>query len=73
MSPKVVLQANAKINLTLDILGKRSDNYHDIQGYVAFLDLHDELIINHSEKLLVSFDTVSYTHLRAHETREDRV
>ena len=56
MSPKVVLQANAKINLTLDILGKRSDNYHDIQGYVAFLDLHDELIINHSEKLLVSFD-----------------
>ena len=32
---KVVLQANAKINLTLDILGKRSDNYHDIQGYVA--------------------------------------
>ena len=56
MSPDVVLQANAKINLTLDILGKRSDNYHDIQGYVAFLDLHDELIINPSEKLLVSFD-----------------
>ena len=51
MSSKVVLHANAKINLTLDILGKRSDNYHDIQGYVAFLDLHDELIINHSEKL----------------------
>ena len=56
MSSKVVLHANAKINLTLDILGKRSDHYHDIQGYVAFLDLHDELIINHSEKLLVSFD-----------------
>ena len=54
MSSKVVLHANAKINLTLDILGKRSDHYHDIQGYVAFLDLHDELIINHSEKLLVS-------------------
>ena len=56
MSSKVVLHANAKINLTLDILGKRSDHYHDIQGYVAFLDLHDELILNHSEKLLVSFD-----------------
>ena len=55
MSSKLVLHANAKINLTLDILGKRSDHYHDIQGYVAFLDLHDELIINHSEKLLVSF------------------
>ena len=55
MSSKVVLRANAKINLTLDVLRKRSDNYHDIQGYVAFLDLHDELTINHSEKLLVSF------------------
>ena len=60
MSSKVVLRANAKINLTLDILGKRSDNYHDIQGYVAFLDLYDELIINHSEKLLVSFDNPFY-------------
>jgi len=56
MSSKVILRANAKINLTLDILRKRSDNYHDIQGYVAFLNLHDELIINRSEKLSVSFD-----------------
>ena len=60
MSSKVVLRANAKINLTLDILGKRSDNYHDIQGYVAFLELCDELIISRSEKLSVSFENPFY-------------
>jgi len=56
MSSKQVLRANAKINLTLDVLRKRYDGYHDIQSYVAFLDLGDDLTINRSEKLSVSFD-----------------
>ena len=35
--------APAKINLFLHIIGRRSDNYHDIQTLFQFIDLHDQL------------------------------
>jgi len=41
----VKVRAYAKINLFLDVLGKRSDGYHDIISVMQTLDLHDELRI----------------------------
>jgi 4-diphosphocytidyl-2-C-methyl-D-erythritol kinase len=35
--------ANAKINLFLDVLGKRPDGYHSIRTVFAEIDLYDEL------------------------------
>ena len=43
-------RAFAKVNLTLRVLGKRTDGYHDLVSLVAFADIGDELaLIAHPE------------------------
>ena len=38
--------AFAKLNLTLDVLGKRSDGYHDIQSVMQTISLRDDIQID---------------------------
>jgi 4-diphosphocytidyl-2-C-methyl-D-erythritol kinase len=42
MSP-LVERARAKINLTLRVLGRRVDGYHELDSLVGFAGVHDEL------------------------------
>ena len=35
----------AKLNLTLEVLGRRADGYHELRSLVAFADLGDELTL----------------------------
>lgn len=44
------LQAFAKLNLTLDILRRREDGYHDLQMVMQTIDLADELTVTPSDK-----------------------
>lgn len=39
----IVVKGNAKINLTLDILGKRPDGYHEVAMVMQAIELHDTL------------------------------
>jgi len=39
------LNAYAKINLTLDVLGDRADGYHDIETVLHTVELHDSIIL----------------------------
>ena len=39
----VTINANAKINLTLDILGKRTDGYHEVSMIMQSINLFDTL------------------------------
>lgn len=39
----IKLKGNAKINLTLDILGKREDGYHEVSMVMQSIELHDTL------------------------------
>lgn len=39
------VRANAKLNLTLDILGKRADGYHDLRMVMQSVALHDCLTV----------------------------
>ena len=43
------LIAPAKLNLSLNILGRRPDGYHDLVSLVAFADLHDRLSVTQAE------------------------
>ncbi len=40
------IQANAKINLTLDIVGRRPDGYHDLVMIMQSVGLHDNVEVN---------------------------
>ena len=41
----VSVPAYAKLNLTLDILGKRNDGYHEIQMVMQTVSLHDDVTV----------------------------
>jgi 4-diphosphocytidyl-2-C-methyl-D-erythritol kinase len=43
---KIKINAYAKLNLTLKILGQRPDGYHDIDSVFHCISLHDELILS---------------------------
>lgn len=43
MSPLLAEKAQAKINLTLRVLGRRADGYHDLESLVVFADVADTL------------------------------
>jgi 4-diphosphocytidyl-2-C-methyl-D-erythritol kinase len=42
---KIQLKANAKINLSLDVLGRRNDGYHNVKMIMQSIDLHDKITI----------------------------
>jgi 4-diphosphocytidyl-2-C-methyl-D-erythritol kinase len=48
--------AYAKINLTLEVIGRRSDRYHDIISVVQLVDLHDTLIFSPADQLVIECD-----------------
>jgi len=54
---EIKLKAQAKINLSLDIINKRTDNYHNVRMIMQTLGLHDIVIIEKaSEGVKVSTD-----------------
>lgn len=46
----VTVEANAKINLTLDILGKRPDGFHEVAMVMQSIGLHDTLTLERIEE-----------------------
>ncbi|MEA4934489.1 MAG: 4-(cytidine 5'-diphospho)-2-C-methyl-D-erythritol kinase, partial [Lawsonibacter sp.] len=42
------IQARAKLNLTLDVLGKRPDGYHDLKMVMQSITLADTLVLRES-------------------------
>src|SRR5260370_1927361 len=48
--PEVRIPAFAKINLRLDILGKRADGFHELRTIFQAISLHDELWLRASPR-----------------------
>ena len=42
-------KAYAKINITLDVIGKRADGYHDLEMIMQNVDLYDEITVSKRE------------------------
>ena len=49
------LKSFAKINLFLEVIGKYENNFHMINSIVSRIDLFDEVVINESAELVISF------------------
>lgn len=47
-------RAYAKINLTLDVVGKRADGYHDIKTVMQTVSLYDIINIERSENIVIT-------------------
>lgn len=56
MASALVEQAPAKINLTLRIVGRRADGYHELESLVAFADIGDTLRLTPDEPLALAID-----------------
>ena len=48
------VKAFAKLNLTLDVLGKRDDGFHELITIMQAIDLYDEISIEFTSKKAVS-------------------
>ncbi|MGB6350148.1 MAG: 4-(cytidine 5'-diphospho)-2-C-methyl-D-erythritol kinase [Pseudolabrys sp.] len=49
MSATLVEKASAKINLTLRVIGRRADGYHELESLVVFADVADTLTLRTSQ------------------------
>src|SRR5687767_2605032 len=49
MRTRVIVRAPAKVNLSLQVLGRRSDGYHDLDTVLMALELADVLTLQVSE------------------------
>lgn len=52
----IKLNAYAKLNLSLDVTGKRSDGYHNLDSIMQSISLADTVEIDHADDISVSFD-----------------
>jgi 4-diphosphocytidyl-2-C-methyl-D-erythritol kinase len=49
--PSLATRARAKVNLSLKVLGRRSDGYHELESLVAFAGVGDELTLEPGPEL----------------------
>ena len=55
----LTLKAYAKINLTLEVLGRRDDGYHEVATIMQTVDLHDAVRLTPADDITLSCDDSS--------------
>ena len=51
---RLTLTAAAKVNLALEILGKRADGYHELATVFQAVDLTDRLVLEEADELTMT-------------------
>ena len=46
---QIYMKARAKVNLTLEVLDKREDNYHNLKSVFQKVNLYDEMYIEKTD------------------------
>jgi len=54
---KIYIKARAKINLSLEVLNKRNDNYHNIKSVFQKINLYDEIYIEKIDTNKIELET----------------
>ena len=54
---KITVRANAKLNLTLDVVGKRDDDYHLLESVMQSVSLYDTVTVRTDESEDISVYT----------------
>jgi 4-diphosphocytidyl-2-C-methyl-D-erythritol kinase len=57
----IILTAPAKINLTLEVLRKRADGFHEIRSVLQTIDLHDTLFFEPGERVIWECDAPGWS------------
>ncbi len=57
----LTIQAPAKLNLTLEVLGKRRDGYHEIRSVLQTINLCDDITFRSSQVVTVKSDMPEWT------------
>ena len=51
----MILKAEAKVNLYLNVLGSRKDGYHEIESIIQSVTLYDRIILKREKKKIRVF------------------
>ena len=59
----IQLKSRAKINLSIDVLGKREDGYHIVEMIMQTIDLFDviEISIIEKDEIIIKSNSSTYT------------
>lgn len=60
MLPSITRKAHAKINLTLEVTGRRADNLHEIASVMQTIELHDIVTVSDSDSDIVEITDTTY-------------
>ena len=71
--PSIRVPAFAKVNLRLDVLGRRADGYHELRTIFQSLSLHDTLHLERTRKPGIELEIAGDSSLAAAATRENLV
>ncbi|MBR0136154.1 MAG: 4-(cytidine 5'-diphospho)-2-C-methyl-D-erythritol kinase, partial [Clostridia bacterium] len=52
----IAIKAYAKINLLLDVLYKRPDGYHELEGIMQSVSICDDVTVERAEGVIVECD-----------------
>src|SRR5829696_4313331 len=58
---QIVIDAPAKLNLGLEVIGRRDDGFHEIATIFVAIDLYDRLTLSAADALELSCDDASLT------------
>ncbi|MEO1991957.1 MAG: hypothetical protein ABGW78_08500, partial [Pirellulales bacterium] len=52
----ITIRAPAKLNLSLTVIGRRDDGYHEIESFMVPVSLYDTLYVTPTQTEGISFD-----------------
>jgi 4-diphosphocytidyl-2-C-methyl-D-erythritol kinase len=56
MADTLMIRTPAKVNLTLEVLGKRTDGFHEIRSVIQSVDFYDTLFFTPADGLIIRCD-----------------